>query len=186
MGAMRHPALLALLFAGLVLAGCAGAPGRIFGAGADRPPAPVAGPAGSSIPASPSSGPGGYLDLPPGVYLASFITLDVNTTDFPVPIAIGPHVGVFPAGEIAFVVVNKWGGLGPGDHRVEIVILAPDGATILATDRTDFGIRAEQVFFTVAAPLSFTATAAGFYQVIVTLDDRKVARYHFEVRARPG
>lgn len=175
MRASRCHGLLAVLAGALVLAGCAWAPGRSFGAGA--------GPARAAVPAAPSGGPGGTVQPPPGIYLASFITLDVNTTDFPVPIAIGPNAGVFPVGEVVFVVVNKWGGLAPGPHRVDIHVLAPDGQTGLGTDRTDFAVRPEQVFFTVAAPVRFTAPAPGFYQVAVILDGTAVARYHFEVRA---
>lgn len=181
MRAARLITLTAALTCALVLTGCNAAPGRIFGS-RDGSAGTPADPGRSGVPAAASNGPGGTLNLPPGIYLASFITLDVNTTDFPVPVAIGPNAGVFPTGEIVFVVVNKWGGLAPGEHRVDIDILAPDGQAVLATDRTDFTVRPEQVFFTVAAPLRFTAASPGYYQVAVTLDGQAVARYRFRVR----
>ncbi len=183
MQGVRRAIWLTLFTATVALSGCAAAPSGMSGAGKTVERSQVA--AGSdSVTAYPGTGPGGTLRLPPGIYLASFITLEFNSNDFPVPIAFGPNAGTFYAGDITFTVVNKWGGLAAGAHKMNITILAPDGQAELATDHTDFSVRADQIFFTIVVPLRFTAPTPGYYQVMVSLDGMVVARYQFQVVTR--
>lgn len=158
----------------LATAGCSLGPGRPTGA--------RSGPS-----AARADGPGGTLQVPPGIYLASFIALDVLSQGG-LPIVVGPQVSTFPAGPIQFYVVNKWGGLAPGPHREELEVIAP-GGQVLARDHTDFEIRPDQMSLTIASPLAFAAPTPGYYTVAVRLDGREVARYRFRVReaaAAPG
>lgn len=178
---MRPVRLLVLLVAALTLAAPASGCSRIFGGrtGPARGPERPAG--ANAIPAPVTGVSGGTFRLPENVYLASLIAMGV-TADLGVPVAIGPNVGTFPPGEIRFVVLNKWGGLPVGQHREEVVVLAPDGKAVLARDETEFEYGRQAAFTTIVTPLSFAAPKPGFYHVMVSLDGTPVAQYRFQVR----
>lgn len=127
-------------------------------------------------------GPGGDLAVPAGVYLASLVVADM-VHEQGVPLAVLPNAGNFAAGQVRFIVLNKWGGLGIGAHRQSVRVVTPDGAATLAADETEFTVTPEHVYITIASPINFQADAAGFYQVVVTLDGQDVASYRFRIRS---
>lgn len=176
---MRLVRLLTLVAALALVVSSSGC-GRIF-RGRTGPAKGHEAPAGIGIPAAVTGVPGGTFRLPENVYLASLITMGV-TAELGMPVAIGPNVGTFSTGDIRFVILNKWGGLSVGRHREEVVVLAPDGKTVLAKDQTEFEYGREAAFTTIVTPLSFAAREPGFYHVMVSLDGTPVAQYRFQVR----
>jgi len=118
--------------------------------------------------------------LPDGAYLASLTVLDLNT-DFGVAVAIEPQAATFLAGDLNFVVINKWLGLRQGAHHEVVQVVDPDGRTVLHTEEADFTVTADTFVVTVAEPFAIPGAGPGVYLVTVRLDGALLARYPFRV-----
>ncbi|HLO03446.1 MAG TPA: hypothetical protein VK191_10075 [Symbiobacteriaceae bacterium] len=129
-------------------------------------------------------GSGGQPSSRQEVYVASLITRDlVQQAD--TVLAVEPQASTFYEGEVFLVVLNKWSGLGVGDHTETAIALTSAGEE-LAREEAQFSLTAEDLTATVMEPFAFASLVPGRYWIVIELDGVEQVRYQFQVIAAEG
>lgn len=118
------------------------------------------------------------------VYVASIITRDMLQRES-IVFAVEPQASTFLAGEVSFVVLNKWSGLSDGTHREAAVILTAAGEE-RAREEAEFTITADDLTATLMEPFQFENLPPGRYWVSIELDGVEQVRYPFQVIEADG